>query len=1049
MTEKNDNPNESTIPITLKSNVQIEGLKDDGGGKDTKNILQKNKNLTRTMVVKKNIEDYSLDDLGKIENAKKHRSANRPLHKINDFTECVNFCRCCNLPCEEKGIIEPFGCCEDIDKFSECGLGVTLYFYFFRFITFIVFMGVFVLSISMIVFNLNYTDGITDVCDSYFKGIHDIKSLEYCEGFIKHSEENTNLYERFNRWILRLSTDNFLVYRKLPQQLKSRNLDNVNDVVINYSILNFCYLISVFIINIYFIIFIKGQAQKARLLNFSIRDYTVLISDAKQILFDYVDRQKQINPNLMRGSQIAVENGRDFKTYVNDYIKADKQLSDIKINNINLCYDLGNYIDFRDEYEVCKRQIFQVEHNPYNIDINTQKGLFGDDRLYYDFILYKIGIYRCHCLYNDGKPLVTLKKNKIDLEKDLEQEQRNCEFVTEHNFTGYMFISFDKIKDKELFLSHYPHNFFDMILYFLKNIKYYLFCCFISHDDIIRFRRAKGIDAYDPPEPEDIIWENFNYSERKRAIRTIIVFLVCIGIMIISWGIVFGLTFVQDILYQRDKVQGNKNIFLKYLVSLAITIAISIINAIFQLVLEYITHYEKQISRSNYILSLSIKISIFTFLNSAIIPLISKHLVLIIKEDDNGYTNNPKYNRRRERNNLIIDDMLIYFIVNAIITPLLWTINIPYLIKRIQQCCIERGKDPDKNHYMTQRDLNELYLYPDMNLAYKYSYLIKTTAMCLFYLPIFPLGFIFACVGFIFAYFLEKFNFTHLYRRPEMLDEIITKVYADYFIIIIFIGGIGDFIFLGSDRVYDDNKWALLNIILFGVLIIIPYTKFFNCNFVGIDKSEYLNCPLSEVYFTFYNDYQRQNPLTKRIGYLNYLYELKKYEYLSEYAYKIAQENIEQLNLMEIYYGISRGNIPLSHQSVIANANNASVLSTGNLVKSILGRGLLKNTIIRPEKEDNPEVKKQKKKFFESQIFNMFGKSILNKGMKGESGNIESINELNESEENDVDTKDQLVDAYNNPLAINMGLGPLPLTTSIYKDEQQENKSDKNLNANS
>ena len=115
----------------------------------------------------------------------------------------------------------------------------------------------------------------------------------------------------------------------------------------------------------------------------------------------------------------------------------------------------------------------------------------------------------------------------------------------------------------------------------------------------------------------------------------------------------------------------------------------------------------------------------------------------------------------------------------------------------------------------------------------------------------------------------------------------------------------------------------------------------------------------------------------------------------------------------------------------------------------LLGRGLLKNTIIRPEKEDNPEVKKQKKKFFESQIFNMFGKSILNKGMKGESGNIESINELNESEENDVDTKDQLVDAYNNPLAINMGLGPLPLTTSIYKDEQQENKSDKNLNTNS
>ena len=302
---------------------------------------------------------------------------------------------------------------KDIDKFSECGLGVTLYFYFFRFITFYGIYGSVCIIYKYYCFNHNYTDGITDVCNIYLKDIHDIKSLEYCEGFIKHSDENTNLYERFNRWILRLSSDNIHVYRKLPQQLKNGNLDNVNDVVVDYSILNFCYLISVFFINIYFIIFIKGQAQKARLLNFSIRDYTVLISDAKQILFDYVDRQKQINPNLMRGSQIAVENGKDFKTYVNDYIKADKQLSDIKINNINLCYDLGNYIDFRDEYEVCKRQIFQVEHNPYNIDINTQKGLFGDDRLYYDFILYKIGIYRGHYLYNNGKPLVTLKKTKL------------------------------------------------------------------------------------------------------------------------------------------------------------------------------------------------------------------------------------------------------------------------------------------------------------------------------------------------------------------------------------------------------------------------------------------------------------------------------------------------------------------------------------------------------------------------------------------------------------------------------------------------------------
>jgi len=199
-------------------------------------------------------------------------------------------------------------------------------------------------------------------------------------------------------------------------------------------------------------------------------------------------------------------------------------------------------------------------------------------------------------------------------------------------------------------------------------------------------------------------------------------------------------------------------------------IFINIINSCIKLVLEKLTHLEKQISTSNYILSLSIKITIFTFLNSAIVPLLSKHIVRLINESDED-KNNPYYKRNRERNNLLIDDMLIYFIVNAIFSPLLWTFNFTLIYKCLRiKCCIERGSDPNKNHYMNQWELNKLYEYPDMDLAYKYSYLAKTTAMAFFYMPIFPLGFIFAFIGFVFGYLLELFNFTHIYKRPEMLD---------------------------------------------------------------------------------------------------------------------------------------------------------------------------------------------------------------------------------------------------------------------------------------
>ena len=1041
MTETNHN-NETDSNIHIDNDVHIESLK--VVKKEQKKNPPVQKALTRTIVVRNKIEEFSLDNLGKIEHAKRHRSANRPLHKIKDFNDNVNFCICCYLPCEEKGIIEPFHCCDDIDDFAECGLGITLYFYFFQFMTLILFIGICVLAISVIIFNHNYTDSIFDVCQDLYNNVTgtvvDRTDVTFCKGFIADTTEETNYYQRFNRWILRFSSDNIKVYREIHKHINVYDNDNVENVVVNYSILNFCYLITSFIINIFFIIFIKAQAQKARILNISIKDYTVLVTDAKPILDEYLEKHE--NLRIEKGSQIKIENGKDFIAYVNEYIKGHNNLDDVEINNINLCYELGNYMHLRDNYEQCKAKLFQIEHNPRNIKLNEENKIFDDkNRKYYNFCLSDFGLYCCYTT-RPNDIYQTLKVNKSNLERDLDLEEKNVtEYITKENFTGYMLLSFNKIKDKEIFLEQYPHNFFGKIFYILKNLQYYLFCCCISKERRTKFNRLKGLDAYDPPEPEDIIWENFDISERKRILRTIGVFCICLLIIGLSLGCVLGLTLLQDILYNNNRKQESTNIFLKYLISLAITIVISIINAILQEVLERLTYKEKQISRSNFILSLSIKITVFTFLNSAVVPLISKHIAILIdenKKENSRYYSGKGYSRSRERDNLLIDDMLIYFIVNAIVTPLLWRLSFPYPIRRIRQCCLEREKDPDQSHYMTQRELNKLYEYPDMNIAYKYSYLAKTTAMCLFFMPIFPLGFIFAFVGFIFAYFLEKCNFVNLYRRPEMLDEKICYFYADFFIVILFVGGIGDYIFLHD--IYDKNVWSLINIIIFGVLIIIPYSKFFSCNFVGINKSQYKNFPLSKVYFTFYNDYQRQNPLTKRIGLLNYLSELKKEEYLSDYAYNIAQQNIEQLNLMEIYYGISRGNIPLAHQSMIANANNTSMVSLGNIRKSILGGGMLKSTVVKPEIADSAETRKMKRRIYDTQIINTFGKSI--KPIKGGHSNITSINE-DEEENNELETKDQLVEAYNNPLAINAGLGPLPLTQSIYKDK--DTSSNKNI----
>ena len=85
------------------------------------------------------------------------------------------------------------------------------------------------------------------------------------------------------------------VYRLLHMNISSTS--NSEDVLINYSVLNFYYILTIFILNIFYIIFIAAQSKKTKLLNYTIRDYTILISNAQHILVEYlntIQKEKQI-----------------------------------------------------------------------------------------------------------------------------------------------------------------------------------------------------------------------------------------------------------------------------------------------------------------------------------------------------------------------------------------------------------------------------------------------------------------------------------------------------------------------------------------------------------------------------------------------------------------------------------------------------------------------------------------------------------------------------------------------------------------------------------
>ena len=352
--------------------------------------------------------------------------------------------------------------------------------------------------------------------------------------------------------------------------------------------------------------------------------------------------------------------------------------------------------------------------------------------------------------------------------------------------------------------------------------------------------------------------------------------------------------------------------------------------------LDYLTKREKQSTTTNYFLSKSIKLTIFSFMNYGIVPLISE---LYIKTKGYEY---------------LIINMLMIFLINSFLVPISWTINFSYFYKKFRIWLIERkraiyDKETDINHEKTQKELNELYELPSMNIAEKYSYIFNTILISFFYISIFPLGTFISFLGLCFGYFLEKFNFCNMYKRPEMLNDHLCKTYNYYFIVALFVSGVGDYIF--KSDVYETKIWSLINIIIFGVLIFVPYHYIINYiikDFILLKESKIHKLNLDEVYLTFYNDYERANPMTKKKGIENYLNGLRNRNIISEDTFQENMNNLNNVNLMKLYYYDSKKrNILKTQRSFMDKEkkkyklNIAKTLSVNKLndtdIKTVLG----------------------------------------------------------------------------------------------------------------
>ena len=870
--------------------------------------IQKRRNK-RTFSTKIFEQKFNLDKIGKIKIAKNHAEANRILKQIRSFNNDTEFCPCCCLPCPQEGVLEHFSYCDDTDKFVELGQGTSLYFSFFKYSMIIISMTALIIGIPFLIFSYQYTYSIQKICNYYYNLDGSTKD---CELYITVKDYASDIYSYVDSPFFLFSTANIKDYRNnYYTKHNGTDKNNFEKAILNYPLLNLICSITLFIINILYTILIYNKNVSYDYQITSPSDYTVLITNMDEVLSHYLnirkkyeemiknepnklnedgtpfDFQKELNqelniPNsnfekkrstINKNRSHLISRLKEFSDFIENNICINQNKEKYNIKQLNICFKLNEFMQLEEELHTINTQIVKINNHPYQIERNKIYDEIGEERRYFGSILSGYNLYWFNCC-DQGIKISELENLKKEKEAKISKLMRKSIDIDENNFAGVAFVSFNTIKEQEDFLSQFPTNIFSYFLKIITDLKYIFFFCCLKKD------LKANLSVSTTSEPEDILYENLEYSSIKRTFRTLIVYIISILLIGACFGIFIGLNILQE------KVNEQAiHIILSYILSLCNTCVSSCLNIIFQMILDFLTKQEKPYTMTEYYRSYSVKLTLFSFFTSSVVPLICELI-----RNSNGYE-------------ILISNMLMMFLVNAFVTPIMWTFNFTYFLKKFQICLIDFRKDPkneDKNHNMTQRELNDLYELPDMCIAYKYSYLAKTILMTFLYIPIFPLGIAISLVGFVLGYLLEKFNYAHMYKRPEMLNHRLCAFYVNHFDVVFFVYAIGDYIFMNDS--YENRNIPLAKIIIFGIITAIPYSKFLKKKCIGIHESDINSNEYKDKYFTFSTDYERANPMTRKKGIKQYLQNLLECKKITPKEYHKLLSQSDSLNLMELYY---------------------------------------------------------------------------------------------------------------------------------------------------
>jgi hypothetical protein len=174
---------------------------------------------------------------------------------------------------------------------------------------------------------------------------------------------------------------------------------------------------------------------------------------------------------------------------------------------------------------------------------------------------------------------------------------------------------------------------------------------------------------------------------------------------------------------------------------------------------------------------------------------------------------------------------------------------------------------------MTQRQANELFEGPVLDMASLYSRTGMLYLLVCFYTPMIPLIPFIAAVGIAVQYWIEKYLLLRRHKVPETQGSAMAKFYASICTIGMLLYAIGNYVFCYrlSEGDNTHGQWALWFMIAYYVF---PIGFLLNSVSVKVKRDNKLT--YNEVRYGFVQDYDRTNPMTERAAKVEYFREIKE-----------------------------------------------------------------------------------------------------------------------------------------------------------------------------